>query len=287
MHQSKRRAVNAIGSSGFRWDFPFHPGKGSVTLAAALMAAALMMAAVDKERSRAEPKIDAPEFVSERLLPPAMSAEGAGPMTLAELLMAMRNRLRDQNVTSQVRVNDGTLRVMSNVAHYALSKADLPPDREADADAIADTLAWAVHCHIDFSGEMTSSEEGASLGACARSGVSRSSGYSCLPGKGKVVLAGIRFEGHADAVPFKPTKRKRAFNNNQELSDARAERFAQRILGCAEENLAESGTSVKIPFELSGYSNDKPAEKSGRDPRNRRVEIHFSEENPSPEALIR
>lgn len=285
-YQSKRRASKSILSSGF-WDFPFHPGKGGVTIAAALMAVALMLAAVDKEMSQSEAESDAPDGLSDRVLPPTASVDEPGPLTLAELLLAMRNRLRDQNVTSQVRVNEGTLRVMSTVAHYALSRADLAPEREVDADAIADTLAWAVHCHIDFSGEMDLSDEDGGASACSQSRSTRQSAYTCLPGKGKVALAGIRFEGHADAVPFKPASRKRAFNNNQELSDARAARFAQRILGCAEENLAVSGTPVKIPFEVSGHADDKPAEKSGRDPRNRRVEIHFSEDGLPPEGLIR
>lgn len=282
----KRQSVDSVGSSRGHWDFPFHPGKSSVALAAGLFTVTLMMAAVGKESSESGPQMDAPDLVSERLLPPLEQSDDLMPMTLAELLNEMGARLREKNIASRVKLQENTLRVMSNVAHYGLSRADLPPARDKDALAIADILAWAVHCHIEFSGALEASGSQASFGSCAEDSASSSVSYSCIPGKGRVVLAGIRFEGHADSVPFKPRTGPREFNNNQELSDARAEGFAQRILGCAEENLAGTGSAMSIPYEVSGYSDMRPAEANGRDPRNRRVEIHFSEPG-STDPLIR
>ncbi len=191
-------------------------------------------------------------------------------LSLNELLRAMKKKLAGESIQAEVRASQGTLRVMTDIAHFPLSKADLPPARRSDSQAIADALAWAVHCHLDFSGVLESEQGQELLKSCP---VQRTPSYACLKGRGRVQIAGIRFEGHTDTVPF---VREGEFSNNQDLSEARALRFAAQVMGCTSSLLSQLGEEDLIPFETRGFADRELAEPQGRDPRNRRVEIHFS-----------
>lgn len=265
----RRQKRGEVVSSSRSWKLPYASGHGPVSLGACLIGVAVLLGAAH-QALHARPQVDVPTSFAGDFLPEPEETS----LTLGELLREMSRKLNERQVKTRLVETTNTLRVMSDVAHFAISKADLEKEREADADAVAEVLAWAVSCHLDFSDVMRglSLDENARLAGCLQELEPQ---FACLPGKGRVTVAGIRFEGHTDTRPF---VRPGEFSDNQELSDARASRFAQRVLGCAQEKLSQMGKSVQIPYEEQGYSYSRLAEPDGRDGRNRRVEIRIDEQ---------
>jgi hypothetical protein len=275
IQNSKRETIESTGRSQI--DFPFHVGKGTTALATAFIVICVMIGAVQKKEAASVQTTQSDDVLS--------SETGVSPlpMTLEELLVEMGRRLGAANVVSKVRLQERTLRIMSDGPMFPLSKEKIIDQRKEQVDAVADTLAWAVNCHLNFTGDLASDEGQSALKEC---GLREPVRYECLPGKGRVDVVGIRFEGHADTVPFRKlaqgTVDSRKFTNNQDLSQARAVEFANEIIQCAKNKLGKLGSRTVIPHEAKGLSDTTPAETSGRDPKNRRVEIHFDETGSLP-----
>ena len=266
----KRKMIERTGKA--TTDFPYFVGKGAVSLAVSLIVVSLMIAAAQKNP---QTQVAQEQLGQEPLLEPSQVLE---PMTLTELLAEMSKRLGTEGVVARVRGENGTLRVLVDGPMFPLSKATVASSKQNQIAAVADTLAWAVHCHVRFTGELSGLEAKDVFREC---GLADSQTYKCIPEKGRVEVAGIRFEGHADAVPFRKNsvdeKETERFTNNQELSDARSVYFANQVVQCAEAKLRSLGAEVNIPHETRGYSDSMPAEQDSKDPKNRRVEIHFDE----------
>lgn len=265
----KRKEIRNLGRASFL--LPYWIDRGSLLLACCIIIIVTLIATIPKEIASAQLQLSE-ENSSEKFSDSTISIE--------ELLIAMRQRLRNLQVPSGVNLSQSVLRIMEDGPMYALSKADILKSREENARIVADTLAWAIHCHIDFNLPDELSTVEIKLPSTAKTcKLPRNDNLSnarkdCLAGKGRVRVSRISFQGHADTVPFKQNPQGE-FSDNQGLSDGRAQRFAESILACATDDLKELGTEQKIPYETHGFSSEMPKFSPGRDPRNRRVEIHF------------
>jgi flagellar motor protein MotB len=205
---------------------------------------------------------------------PSMEQNHPDPLTPDELLQELRKRLAQEHVATKVDTLHGKLRLLSNAPLFALSQPDMESVRTRDARKIAEALAWAARCHIDFQ-DSKDVMQGPDSKVCKLGSRAKTHSFaSCLKDRGRVSISHIRFEGHADSVPFR-TQSKGEFKDNQSLSTARAERFADTVVGCAQSDLKQHGSTLRMPYEAIGLGSEQSAEQSGRDPRNRRIEVRF------------
>jgi flagellar motor protein MotB len=196
------------------------------------------------------------------------------PLTLDELLQELRKRLAQEHVATKVDMLHGRLRLLSNAPLFALSQPIMDSAHTRDARKVAEALAWAARCHIDFQDSHDVTQSPSSQVCPLGNRAETQSFASCLQDRGRVSISHIRFEGHADSVPFR-AQPKGEFHDNQSLSTARAERFADNIVTCAHSDLKRRGSSSAMPYEAIGLGSEYSAEQSGRDPRNRRIEVRF------------
>jgi hypothetical protein len=205
---------------------------------------------------------------------PSIEQHSLKPLTLDELLQELRKRLAQENVTTKVDTLHGKLRLLSNAPLFALSQPNMDRAHTSDARKVAEALAWAARCHIDFQNSMDATKSPIAQVCQLGNRAETRTFSSCWQDRGRVSISHIRFEGHADSIPFR-AQPKGEFNDNQSLSTARAERFADRVVKCAQSDLKQHGSSSAMPYEAIGLGSEYSAEQSGRDPRNRRIEVRF------------
>lgn len=205
---------------------------------------------------------------------PAKKEMPLKPLSLEELLQELRKRLAQENVATNVDSIEGKIRLISNAPLFAFSQPNLDRAHEADARKIAEALAWAARCHIDFQDQQFAAPEPRAQVCKLTKGTATQTFDYCLQNRGRVSITHIRFEGHADSVPFRPHSTAE-FADNQSLSNARATRFADSVVTCAKSDLKARGSAATIPYEALGMGSNQPAERTGRDPRNRRIEVRF------------
>jgi flagellar motor protein MotB len=212
---------------------------------------------------------------------PSMQQNPLKPLTLEELLEELRKRLAQEHVATKVDTLRGKLRLLSNAPLFALSQPNIDSVHTHDARKIAEALAWAARCHIDFQ-DSKDVMQSPDTQVCQLGSRAETHSFSnCLQDRGRVSISHIRFEGHADSVPFR-AQSKGEFSDNQSLSPARAKRFANSVVVCAQSDLKQRGNALTMPYEAIGLGSEQSAEQSGRDPCNRRIEVRFRTDRAVP-----
>lgn len=176
-------------------------------------------------------------------------------LTLPEFVARVAERLRNEGVPVTVE-GAGTILVLDDAAapeaHFARSEPMPLPQSRSRLETFARALSWGLNCYVE-------PVDARGAGRCGDAPT-----VACEQGYAPLRFAGVEFEGHADALPFRPNPRG---EDNESLAAARGSAAKDVVEGCLPDGvvvLTSRGTGARAPRV-------DPAS----DGRNRRVEIRF------------
>jgi hypothetical protein len=196
----------------------------------------------------------------------------APPLSLDELLRAIKHRLNLRGIPTEVDPSQNLLRVLTHGPMHPLSKASLDERIKPRIPEVSAVLAWAVRCHVDFEAAPTLRpvSDPALCPSTNTNDLSELAQANCLVGRGRLSVHSLRFEGHSDGVPFRANP-KGPFRDNLSLSVARAKILSDQINTCIQNHPLRS----RLSSSYQGYGDSHPKVSNALDPKNRRVEIRF------------